>query len=569
MSETRRFSIHPHIIHDLIVAQAGTLAKAVLECIMNSIDAGATRLDIDIDSRRIRIDDDGSGFQSRQEIQTWFEVFGFPHEEGGRTYGKFGIGRGQLWSFCSTVWRTNAFEMDVDVKRDGLDYRLREGLDMVKGVMIDGTFYTPLLTSELMAFEKELTELACFAQVPVRLNGHPITKDPGAEKWDFDTPDAWVQVSEGSSLAVYNLGVLVRHYSAYQFGCGGVVLTKPGVRLKLNMARNDVLIAQCEVWKRIGGVLQSKSDERVRTKRVRHSPAELENFAKRFIGAELEYEQVKDLKLITDIVGRGHTISGMAEWIWRNEPGVVTQAPTGSRKGERAHRGKLAFVLAQSTLERFGVNSVEALCRSLWQAVEREDSGHWLARRLHQASAYEQLDAAAPTLQDGYDVLAEKDLSKADLAGLRTLTEMALHVGQSLIDKGYVSSRTAKRRIYLGRSDCAEAWTDGESQIVVERRNLQLMKLGIGGFVGLTHILVHEFLHDSSDAGSHTHDHEFYARYHDATCGRAGVLNQAAARGLAKWILALRSYRLKVPRLAAQHLDEGERLHRQSLESAE
>jgi hypothetical protein len=119
--EKRQLSVHPAIIFDLIKGQAGSLGKAVLECVMNSVDSGSTRVTVDITNRGVNIQDDGRGFQSRKEIEDWFEVFGFPHEEGdGRIYGKFGIGRGQLWSFCSTIWRTNTFEMSVDIKKSGL-----------------------------------------------------------------------------------------------------------------------------------------------------------------------------------------------------------------------------------------------------------------------------------------------------------------------------------------------------------------------------------------------------------------------------------------------------------------
>lgn len=71
--------------------------------------------------------------------------------------------------------------------------------------------------------------------------------------------------------------------------------------------------------------------------------------------------------------------------------------------------------------------------------------------------------------------------------------------------------------MHLGVSDAAEAWTDGSTRIVVERGQLKLMLEGVGGFVGLSNLLVHEYLHDTGDIGSHTHDYEFYARYHEAT----------------------------------------------------
>lgn len=561
MTETRKFSVHPAIIYNLIVAQAGTLGKSVIECAMNSIDAQATKLDIQADRKGLRIQDDGQGFRSRKEIEDWFEVFGFPHDDESdhRVYGKFGIGRGQLWSFCSTVWRTGTFKMDVDIKARGLDYQLIENLDPIKGVLIEGKFYTPLTTLELSNFEKEVAELARYAQIPISLNGKTLNKSPAKEKWDFETDDAWIKVTEGGQLAVYNLGMLVRRYSSYTFGCGGVVVTKPGVRLALNMARNDVLVAECQVWKRIRKSLQANSDTRVRTKRTRLTEAELENAAKRFLASEVHYGDIENFKIVTDIVGRGYTlrdfISGRSHY---NLP--ITKAEQGSQLGERAHTQRMAFVLAPETLERFNAESVVAFKANLLEALQSDESENhnWLVQVLQQRKAIENLKDAVPTLREGYDVLKDSDLKKEERAGLRALEDMSQRISWALRQQGLLSEGTSTRSIRIGVSDVAEAWTDGKTKIVLEQRMLKLMRQGVGGFAGLANLLVHEYLHDAEDMGSHTHDQEFYHRYHEATCATAGVLNHAAMKGLRKWVYCLRAAGVKVPSLTLTDLSEVE-----------
>jgi len=566
---SRKFSVHPSIIYSVISRQAGTLGKAVLEGIMNSVDAGASRIDIEISRTKVLIKDDGKGFQSKEEIEKWFEVFGFPHEAGDRIYGEFGVGRGQLFSFCSAIWRTGPFQMDVDLKHKGLDYDLDEELEAIPGVTIEGTFYTPLLTSEIAAFQKELTELSKYAQVPVFLDGKQISKTPANEKWDFDTKDAWIRVNDSSSLAVYNLGVLVRSYSAYQFGCGGVVVTKPGVKLALNMARNDILIAECPVWKRIRQKLQKESDERVRTKRTRMTEAELENFAKRFVAGELPYSEVENVKLVTDIVGRRHTLYGFVSSARRRPATPLTKAEDGSRMGERAHSRGLAFVLAPATLARFGVESVEEFRSLMLMALERGPyPNSWLTHFFGNVTVTEDVREAAPTLREGHDVLENKDLTKHELAALPALEEMSNIVGRRLFSLGLINGDNSRRQVYLGVSDVDAAWTDGHAKIVVERRTLDLMKSGIGGFVGLANIFVHELLHDSSDVGSPTHDHEFYKRYHDATSGNAGILDQVVMKGMRKWVVALRARDLRVPAEMSRHLDQTERMEGDALQAA-
>jgi len=556
MLKKRRFRIHPDTIFQLIGAQAGSLGKAVLECVMNSVDAGATFVRITIHATGLEIADDGQGFRSQQEIENWFEVLGFPHKPGDRIHGQFGVGRAQLWSFCSTTWRTGPFEMKVDVKESGLDYDLRDDCEPVVGVTIAGTFYERQLPSDLQSFNKELADLARYCQIPVVLNGKQINRDPKEEKWDFDTPDAWVRLTDTGQLAVYNLGVLVRRYPAHLVGSGGVVITKPGVRLAVNMARNDVLVARCTVWKRIKPMLQKRSDDRVRTKPTRLTEGELENLAYRFIVSEVDYDTVASQPLITDIVGRGYTLTNFASSLRRCTNRVLTIAEAGSRLGERAHRTQGAFVLSPVTIERFGADSLKRWTRTLKDACAVAPSLYDLQQVLADVRIEPDLAKAVPALAEGYEILAEKDLKPKEKAALKALTVMVDLIVRALINQGILSTKTRHRQAFLGVSEVAEAWTDGGSQVVLNREMLPLFEQGVSGFVGIANLVVHEWLHDNASVGSHTHDYEFYERYHEATCGRAGMLNRAAILSFQKYAQELKRLDKALSRRAMRDLDQ-------------
>ena len=73
--------MHPKLLHDVILRQAGTLSKAGLEGVMNSVDAGGSFCKLTCDGKTLIVEDDGRGFRNKQEIYDWFEVFGQPHEE--------------------------------------------------------------------------------------------------------------------------------------------------------------------------------------------------------------------------------------------------------------------------------------------------------------------------------------------------------------------------------------------------------------------------------------------------------------------------------------------------------
>ena len=65
-TQRRHLNMHPKLLLDVIKRQAGTLHKAVLEGIMNGIEAGATRVDIAYVAKpkpTLRITDNGKGFE--------------------------------------------------------------------------------------------------------------------------------------------------------------------------------------------------------------------------------------------------------------------------------------------------------------------------------------------------------------------------------------------------------------------------------------------------------------------------------------------------------------------------
>lgn len=533
---TRTFTVAPSIIYSLIKAQAGTLAKGLLECIMNSVDAGAQAIDIVVEPGHLVVSDDGKGFETREAIEECFEVFGFEHREGERTYGQFGIGRAQLWNFCSTVWHTNQFRMDVDIKHKGLDYDLVEGVGPVRGLRIEGAFYEPLKQSDILACERELQELIAYLEVPVTFNGERLNKDASEAKWTLTTPDAWVALqSHARTLSVYNLGVKVRDYPAEQFGTGGVVVTRPGVRLALNMARNDILVAECKVWRRIRPLLQRSTDEQVK-RGGRLSEAQLANLATRFLAGDAPYEQVAGLKLVTDIVGGKHTL---AEFLkrWRNDTldGVATWVPRykAGPVHEESHRAGHVFVVAEATLTRFGERSLQSLLTRLKaRAADEPNLEHLLRAGRRPLKVEEACDRACHRIREGYTVIVPKDVTKEEHAMLQAAQEASNALG-ALIRKATGRASGAKCRVLqLGVSECAAAWTDGSSFIAIERRFFgKCMKDGLGGAIQLLNTLVHELLHEGPSTGTHVHDEQFYAAFHgvvtsDAWCHFGSIVER-------------------------------------------
>lgn len=96
----RAFSIHPGILLTLMREQAGLLEKALAKLVMNSIDAGASRIDLSIDANGFKLVDEEKGFTSINHLENFFDIFGSSNEAGDAYYGHFRIGRGQIMSYA-------------------------------------------------------------------------------------------------------------------------------------------------------------------------------------------------------------------------------------------------------------------------------------------------------------------------------------------------------------------------------------------------------------------------------------------------------------------------------------
>jgi len=145
---SKTFKLHPSIIYSVIREQAGDPVKALVELVMNSIDAGATKTKITLDAERFTIEDNGRGFENTESIEKFFGTFGTPHKEGDALYGKFRIGRGQCYSIAKTEWRSGKHGMHVDLgnhkKTDEHGYVLFDFDEYFSGCVIKGEFYKPL-----------------------------------------------------------------------------------------------------------------------------------------------------------------------------------------------------------------------------------------------------------------------------------------------------------------------------------------------------------------------------------------------------------------------------------------
>lgn len=499
VSERRRFGMHQNLLYDVILRQAGTLQKAVLEGVMNGVDAQATRIDIQLANDAVSIQDDGHGFRTRAEIEHVFEIFGAP-QDATKTFSRFHMGRGQLFAFGRNTWTTNAFQMQVDVKAQGLDYVLTDLTPAVPGCRIDITLYDALLPSALDSVVRELKAWVSWVSVPVFINGVRASKTIDQADWTHTTDEFVVKIQARGMLDIFNQGVLVCSMPAHRHGTGGTIVSK--VPLQVNFARNDVQ-SSCPVWRRILRVLQQHS-EQVVVQKPRINDAERQHVVQKLQAGELRVDDIWSHKLFQNVEGKYYSFEQML----RAPPRQVSSAPRGDAVATRAHEQKLAFVFSEETLGHFDVESPAALLNKLRAMIP-------VAPHSRSIFVNRWLDICTAVGRDAFDAIIQDTHEEVPMTGMNALQRRNFLCIDAAMRVIAVHAEKGRRRLLAGKSDVADAWTDGAHTIWINVTQLSLVPQGYTGCIRLASLILHEYLHDSSDIETHDHDAEFYQMHHD------------------------------------------------------
>lgn len=519
---THRFEAHDALLMSVMREQAGTLAKAIQEGVMNSIDAGATRIDIRATATSVEIRDNGEGFGSKEEILACFKIFGLPQDEQERmnkTYGHFRMGRGQMFHYGRNVWRTNAFSMHTDLDNRGLNFDVRTGIEPPQpGCHIEIELYKRhhMLPTELGELEREIARAVKYAPAQILLNGRLISRDPTEEKWDLETEDAWIRIRESGTLDIYNQGVYVESKSPVELGTAGVVVSKG--KLKVNFARNMVMTGECGIWKRIRARIREATDVRIRTRKERLTEPQRDMIARRIAAGEY-VEDAAELQLVSDVSRLDWSVKRIVSHCRKRHIVQFLVAPASDRRGEILHQEGRAFVLHPTTLERFGCETVAEFLDLL-----RETKLWPQYIPLPRAGTFDEPSLAVKT-----------DYREVPPDQVKPLERVILDLIQVehrwwLLREGYGRDPLRERQIRLGESSHAEAWTDGSSYIALDRKVLQHLET-IEGWVKLSILLASQYCSEIDTAGAFEHGAEFYTRFYEMAHTRCpGFASHAAAQ---------------------------------------
>jgi hypothetical protein len=534
--EQRAFAIDPALLYSVIQSQAGTLEKALLEGVMNSVDAGSTRVAVSLTETQFVIRDNGRGFRSREEIVKWFETFGTPHQEGDATFGRFRMGRGQMMAFASTVWQSGAFQMTVDIRESGLGYGLATLSPSAAGCSVVGQLYQSLTEARRQETEEAFRKLVAYCPVPVELNGKVVSIRPEKAKWGAEDDACWLQLDpDARELLVYNQGVLVKSMPGWRFGSGGVVVSRRP--LKVNFARNDILEYECPQWELVRAAIERGVMARL-SSRKQLSDDQRAFLARKVLGNRdgLDHHGLT-AKIFTDVQGKHVALVDVLA-----AKSIAVESASRPQLSRAMHDSGTALVLSRKSLDRLGATSLDDLVERLSRVPDVSRAG--LAQLDIDKLPFR---TAGPKDRE----LPREVLHPKETAALRALDEVNAFIGAWLQSRGW-ADRT--RELRVGVRAGAVAWTDGAHYIYAHRKYLRQLERGLDGAGYWVATLIHEYCHDTDDSESHDHGEVFYAKYHEWTSNPSAPMMRAALRLQAAYVRELRALRQPAGRLLTKQL---------------
>lgn len=539
--EQRAFAIDPALLYSVIESQAGTLEKALLEGVMNSIDAGSTRVTVTLAEGHFVLRDNGRGFRNRDEIVKWFETFGTPHKEGDATYGRFRMGRGQLMAFASTVWQSGPFQMTVDIRQHGLGYGLTQLATPVKGCTVEGVLYQSLTEERLRETEEAFRRLVAYAPVPVELNGKLVSTKPEKAKWTFEDETCWLRLDpDARELLVYNQGVLVKGLPGWRFGSGGIAVSKRP--LKVNFARNDILEYECPQWEAMRSAIEQGVVGRL-SSRKHLSDDQRAFLARKVLGSRLRLDEASlSAKIFTDVQGKHVALADVLA-----AKALAVESPSRPQLSRSLHDKGEALVLSRKSLDRLGATSLD----DLFERLSRVPN---VAASSLMPLDIEKLPSRLAGPKD--HEVARSALHPKETAALRALETVNAFLGTWLQDRGVAEQ---VRELRVGVRAGAVAWTDGAQFIYVHRKYLRQLERGLDGAGYWVATLLHEYCHDTDDSESHDHGDVFYTKYHDLAGCPGAPLTRATLRLQGAYVAELRKLGQSASRLLTGQL-KGEKI---------
>jgi hypothetical protein len=404
-----------------------------------------------------------------------------------------------------------------------LDYNLKSNLPAVEGCSINIELYDNIIGSwqcpSIESLKQEVKKQVRYVKTPVYFNDELISVDPETLNWDFEDENAYYLFDDTSVLKIYNLGIYVKEYPTSAVGVGGIVVSKK--QLDVNFARNDIQ-GTCTVLREIQKVLQANKIKKSQKKYRPMSDGERISFLHDFRDGTMKFDELRGKRIFR---------TTQAKWVtWNMFAKSMTSwtiAEDWNISADKAMESDACFCISKRIVKELGYTGPNDLFfdwlfrnqlavdedKNEWgQNVRRWERSELLSVLSNKRASYVRFNDNDYVSRVINDTLM--DTFKEDYKILTKLTKVENRIIKVLTGYGCWDGR----RICLGKSTVANAWTDGRSYIALDKGWLKDKSLtNEFDICRIFTTLCHELAHDCNTAGSHNHGPDFYERYYDIT----------------------------------------------------
>lgn len=520
-SEPKRieFKLDNNLIHHLVDRQSATPEKAILELVMNAADAKASRVDITITDTGFEVVDDGRGFASEEEIHTFFATFGTPQTEE-KTYGRYRVGRAQIFGWATTTWESNGFQMVVDLGKDHGGFELHTLSRPFAGCRIRGAWNRRVHESggiDAERLTRAITAALLFPPVEIWIGGNLIAKPAKDQEWTSETPEAYFRLGTSGPIRLFNQGVFVCELPHHRYHVGGVVLTKKAI--ELTMARNEPLEYERN-WNAISRHLSIQANNL----HAAGASVGTDEFRAYALRRALQQNGDLDVACVTTIPKRHVTLREFLTLVRQ------TRAVAFASRGEVAvvEAALRSGVLQGAALHFDSLDRVRSVL-GLPFTLDDQEAVFALLNALEPIARREGLALGDTVIYSARNLPKDESFG-AELDGreLHWSEARFLHFLDVVLDNLSQALGVEPRFVKIAETEgSVRAYTDGFQKVVYSRRFVEeVLSKKPGAALEFVLTYVHELCHleDSRNAG---HDDVFYGAYHRLTVDHARAIDDA------------------------------------------
>ena len=475
----------------LVDSQGRSKSEAFEEIIQNALDSEAENIYIVINDNGVYFVDDGIGMDM-EIITKYFEVIGSSSKFDDNTkIGKHGIGFLKFMKYGIIYVRTQDYLLEIDVAKQGRNYKIAKCKHYYNGTAVTLKYYQKFVEEYSWSVKNRIRDIKNLLYTKDRnivINGVKHEKEVRLYT-DVKHEDYEVFREEDGISKLYSQGLLVNN----NYGVVGGFSVNCKNKMPLDFGRKGVVDSpeKDELRKFVGSIETSYI-----INRKRFSKEVGMVIRNRLMSGDVNLRMVEDKQIFR--TSNGSPISLTQICMSKD----IYFASEGDRLGD------LALVKGYLVIDSDFKNVLK-------DNIALRPEYSYLSSRIHS------------TLPD--EIMCTED-DKVFANILETLSAKLHKIyvyGIDLMHKDLFANYNL-REIKFGESKSKDAWTDGNTYIVINKKFISKRATFEKIAAKVYFLLCHEYSHDTASFDDDRHSPEFYERFHK--------INQATIDNFGEWL---------------------------------